>query len=143
MRRRGVLAGVVAVATAGCLGSGRGGGSPSVAGTDFSVVDAGCGVVREAASVSFGGGVVRVAGKTSAPSGCYTARLASAAYDRESGELRVLVAAERREDAAGCVQCITEIDYEAAVRFDGGLPASVVVVHRSRGGERTVASVER
>ncbi|MFC3478209.1 hypothetical protein [Halobacterium litoreum] len=141
MRRRTVLAAASTLLTAGCLGAGGGDGpsGPGLVDTDFELVDAGCGVERESASVSASDGVVTVAGTTTAPNGCYTAELADATD--ADGELRVVVAAVEREDVQGCAQCITELDYEATATFDGGLPERVVVVHRSRGGEREVASV--
>lgn len=83
---------------------------------------------------------VSVSGTTSAQNGCYTAELAEVTYDSDANELRVVVAAVERGGVEGCLQCITELDYDASVSFDDGLPERVVVVHRSRGEEREVAT---
>jgi len=146
MRRRTVLAAVAAAATAGCArlpAAGSGDGTtarPGVSDSSFSVTDAGCGVVREAASVSAGEGAVSVSGTTTVRDGCRTARLGSARV--ADGELlRVVVASIEREGVESCAQCLTEVDYEASVTVAGGLPERAVVVHDSRGARREVASV--
>jgi hypothetical protein len=141
MRRRDVIAAVSAVAVTGCLGgpeagSGDSGGSD----TEFTLTDAGCGSIREDASVAVDGSTVSVTGTTSAPNGCYTAELASATID--DGALRVTIAAVQREGVDQCVQCITELAYEATVAVAGSLPDRVEVVHRSRGEDHEVASVD-
>lgn len=149
MRRRDVLATLATVAAAGCTGTPGGSGDgatgtttqrPRVAGTSFEVTSTGCGRLKETATVSVGDSGISVTGTTSETSGCYTAELDSATYDADGDELRVVVVAVEREDADACVQCLTEIDYAASVEVDGGLPGTVVVVHRSRGEERTVAT---
>jgi hypothetical protein len=141
MRRRDVLAAVPAVAVAGCLGGpGADSGDSGVGDTEFAVTDAGCGRQREDASVAVEDGTATVTGTTSAPNGCYTAELASATVDGDA--LRVTVAAVQREGVDQCVQCITELAYEATVTVAGSLPERVVVVHRSRGEDREVASVD-
>lgn len=156
MRRRDVLAVLGSVAAAGCTGSPAAGGGdgttdgttrtttdrPSVAGTSFEVTGTRCGAVAETATVAVGDGSVSVTGTTSETSACYTATLESATYDAAADELRVVVAAVVRDETDACAQCLTEIEYEAGVAVDGGLPGRVVVVHRSRGEERVVASTE-
>ncbi|MDH5020395.1 hypothetical protein [Halobacterium rubrum] len=145
MRRRTVLAAAVsAAATAGCVGlpAGSGDGTtarPGVSDTAFSVADAGCGAVREAASVSVSGQTVSVSGTTTVRDGCRTARLERASV--EDGELRVVVASVAREGVDSCVQCLTEVTYEASVTVVGGPPDGAVVVHDSRGERRDVAGV--
>lgn len=134
---------------AGCLGNGDGGGpaetdsptsSRSVAETTFDVVENTCGEGRDEASVSFGDHV-SVSGTIRGSNTCYTATLDGATYDAAADRLTVRVRSsvpEGRETAA-CGQCLVDIDYDAAVRFEGGLPGTVVVEHD---GEQ-VASAER
>ena len=117
---------------------------PTLADTSFELLDSGCGQPRNEASVSFaeGDGAVGVTGTISASSACYVAELADASYDAETGTLEVTVASVEKDGADACAQCITEIDYEATFTFEGGLPASVRVVHRAMGETEPVTTAE-
>lgn len=158
MRRRQVLAGASMALLAGCLtdgGSPSNGGTspppgetttptPEVDNTFLKIPNSGCGEITERADVSADEDALRVIvdGTTSAPSACYTARLADAAYDADADELRVTIETyDSSEEGEACAQCITELDYVATAEFSGALPGSVVVVHRTRGEEREVTSV--
>ncbi|WP_232687125.1 hypothetical protein [Halobacterium zhouii] len=156
MRRRQVLAGASVALFGGCLSypsgtpsdgettspAGTTTATPAVERTGFELRRADCGMVRERASVSADEEAlaVTVEGTTSAPNACYSARLADATYNADSNELRVVVETYDASDGGACTQCITELDYATTITLTGGLPASVVVVHWSRGEERTVAS---
>jgi predicted secreted protein len=146
MQRRQVLAAASTLFVAGCTGpaasapeepTGTPTGSVALEGTGFDVTDAGCGVEREAAAVAFDADAVSVTGTTSGADACRSARLADATYDASTDRFDVVVETYRAE-TGGCAQCITEIDYEATASFSGGLPGTVVVTHRSRGGDREV-----
>ena len=150
MKRRQVIVGS-ATLVAGCTGpvadDGEQAGTESdsrgvsYAETAFQVVAVDCGVAAEDATVSFDsdGETMRVEGTTTGTNACYSARVADATYDSAVDEFELVVAAY--SDAApdeACADCITEVDYDATARFNGGLPGRVVVVHRSRGDEREV-----
>jgi len=77
--------------------------------------------------------------------GCTTAELAGADYDAASGELAVAVATRREADSGdvACTEAIVDIDYEAAVTFENGLPARVVVTHTRGETSVEVTTVER
>jgi hypothetical protein len=152
MRRRSVLAAVAAAAaTAGCTGlpAGEGGGDggddgttpqPAIAGSSFSIRSVDCATGEaDDASVSVEDATVSVSGTVTVADGCHVAELDGAAV--ENGELRVVVASVAREGVQGCVQCLTEVGYDASVTLSGGRPERVVVVHEARGERREVASV--
>ena len=83
---------------------------------------------------------VAVMGTVTVADGCRTVELAEASV--ADGELLVVVASVEREGVEGCVQCLTEVVYDASVTLSEGLPERVVVVHESRGERRAVASVD-
>jgi len=148
MRRRTVLAAVAsgaAAATAGCTrlpawsGDGTTAG-PAAVDSSLTVRDASCGTGGDEASVSAEDATVSVSGTVTVANGCRTVELAGATV--ADGELRVVVASVEREGVQQCVQCLTEVVYDASVTLSGGLPERVVVVHESRGETREVASVE-
>lgn len=116
----------------------------TLADTSFEITDRGCGQPGSEASISFeaGDGSVGVTGTIPGASACYIAELADTSYDAESGTLEVTVASMQEEGADMCADCITEIDYEATVSFEGGLPANVRVVHQAMGESETVTTAE-
>jgi hypothetical protein len=116
----------------------------TLADTSFEIIDRGCGQPGSEASVSFeeGDDSVGVTGTIPGANACYIAELADASYDTESGTLEVTVVSMQEEGADTCADCITEIDYEATVSFEGGLPASVRVVHEAMGESETVTTAE-
>lgn len=146
MKRRALLAtggSALGALLAGCTSDGTGDGgsqTPSPSPTDapprvtsrsFTASDPTCGGQVEKASVSSessDGYRVVVTGTTSTPTPCYRAELQSATYDGERDELTVTVVTAET-DAEMCAQCIAEIDYEASVSFENGLPETVVVRH--------------
>jgi hypothetical protein len=148
MRRRTVLAAVAtgaAAATAGCSrlpawSDDETTAQPAVTDSSFTVRDAGCGTGGDEASVSAEGATLSVSGTVTVADGCRTAELASVSV--VDGDLRVEVASVEREGVEQCVQCLTEVVYDAAVTVAGGLPERVVVVHESLGETREVASVD-
>jgi hypothetical protein len=117
-----------------------------LADSSLELVDADCGNPDGRASVRFrrSEGVAVVDGTISASDPCHVARLAGTELDPKTGEFTVTVetARERTTGTTACVQCIGAIEYDATFRFDGGLPASVTVVHRGLDGARTVATAE-
>ena len=116
---------------------------PEVAGTDFEVLDQGCGNQTNEAAVEFADDAVEIDGTIAGSDACKTAELADAAYDPDAEELQVTVATVDREDADVCAQCIVEIDYRATVQFAGGLPPKVSVRHEGAGESGVVTSVDR
>lgn len=115
----------------------------TVSDTSFEVLESGCGKPTSQASVDFADeSSVGVTGTVSGANACYTAELADANYDSETDAAVVTVASKKAEDAEMCADCITEIDYEATVTFEGGLPATVEVVHQSLDETATVATAE-
>ena len=119
--------------------------TPGVTDSSFSVTGSGCGSQTDDASVSFDDGAgtvsVSVSGTIWGNDACYTARLADTTY--ESDTLTVVVASE--SDAGTdtmCAECITEVDYEATVTFDGALPGKVEVKHRHGDDTSTVTTAD-
>lgn len=117
------------------------GAATGIADTSLTVQNNACGTTRSLASVSFGDDVVSVTGTISGSDTCRTATLADATLDADTGELRLTVGTENRcaENELGAA-CIVEIDYEASVTLEGGLPERVVVVHDGVGGRQEVAT---
>jgi hypothetical protein len=108
----------------------------------LSVTGSSCGAETDDASVSFDGSAVAITGTIWGNDACYTATLADTRL--ENGTLTVVVAAE--SDAGtdrACAECITEIDYEVDVAFDGSLPAEVVVEHEHGDSTATVTTATR
>jgi len=108
----------------------------------LTVTGSGCGAETDTASVTFDASAVAITGTIWGNDACYTAQLAETRQD--DGTLTVVVAAV--SDAGTdtmCAQCITEIDYEVDVAFDGDLPDSVEVRHRHDGATSTVATADR
>lgn len=134
-----------AVAGAGCLASDGGDAetptptdTPTMSTTDFTVLQVESGTEVDEASVGFQETTVSVTGTIWGADGCTTAELASADYDPDSGELTVEIATKKEESTGdvACTQAIVEIDYEATVTFENGLPDRVVVTH-TRGQDST------
>jgi hypothetical protein len=108
----------------------------------LTVTGSDCGTETDEASAAFDGSAVAITGTIWGNDACYTATLVETTL--EDGALTVVVAAE--SDAGTdtmCAQCITEIDYEVDVAFDGDLPDSVEVRHRHGGSASTVATADR
>ena len=108
----------------------------------LTVTGSSCGAEVDDASVAFDGSAVAITGTIWGNDACYTATLAETTLT--DGTLTVVVAAE--SDAGTdtmCAQCITEIDYEVDVAFDGDLPDRVEVQHRHGGTASTVATADR
>ncbi|NHN61051.1 MULTISPECIES: hypothetical protein [Halorussus] len=125
-------------------GTTTGDGESTLTDTGLEVTDAGCGTPGNDASVEFAAGSdsVVVTGTLRASDPCHTAELADASYDPETGTLEVTVAAVQSDGANACAECIARIAYEATFAFDGGLPATVTVVHDAMDESTTVATAE-
>lgn len=111
--------------------------TPSSVGSDFEAGEAECGNGTDEAAVAFESDRILVEGTASGADACHTVRLAGVEY--EGGTLTVGVESyvpESEQDAT-CAQCLVDVPYTATVRFDGGLPDRVVVVHD---GERVTAA---
>lgn len=117
---------------------------PSVAETQFELAGSECGEPTGDASVGFReqSSSVVVTGTIPGASQCYVAELADASYDSEAGAFVVTVASTQKDGSEMCAQCITQIDYEATVTFEGGLPEAVEVVHEAMDESTTVAAVQ-
>lgn len=84
------------------------------------------------ASVSFDASAdeVEFAGTIQGSDGCKTAALDAIDYDRGADEVTLSVITKDREGAGdACTQALVFIDYEATVRFTGGIPSRAVVTH--------------
>lgn len=133
---------------AGCTGDGPGGapddgesGSPTQSPTpkptrptdaSFDADEARCGQRTNEATVETetdDGYRVVVTGTTSASDPCHAAELESYDFDEAADELTLNVVTTETDDGDVCAQCIAEIDYEATVTFQNGLPETVVVRH--------------
>lgn len=104
-------------------------GTSDVVDRSFEVTGSECGAGEGDASVSLDAPRVIVEGTAVGPNGCATARLDAATYDPETDVLTVSVRVYQPTDADICTQCLTDIDYRACVRVEGGTPGHVRVVH--------------
>ena len=119
-------------------------GPTSLASSSLDVLDSGCGQPTNEASVDFRDAdlAVDVSGTIAGSDACYTAKLEDASYDADADALVLTVASTREEDSEVCADCITEITYEATATFEGGLPATVEVVHEALNETTTVATAD-
>lgn len=108
----------------------------------FSITDSGCGTETNEASVEFRQDalVVAVSGTITGRDGSMTSELENVEYDEERESLEVVIGTTERSGGM-YPQCLMEIGYEAAFGFDGRLPRTVDVRHRSFGELRSVAKV--
>ena len=117
-------------------------GAPTIVDRQLSVADRSCGTVTDEGTITIENGRVVAGGTITGSDACTTAVLDEATYDRDANRLRIVVATEtERKTGAVCAQCLTEIDYEATVGFEGAVPATVVLVHRGTAGETRVETV--
>ena len=149
LTRTGALLGTVSLG--GCLsrygvpdGDGEGTDRPAtLVDESFKITNAGCGQQTSEATVAFENGSVVVTGTIPGSNACYVAKLADASFDPEESALDVTVASvDDSGENEVCADCITEIGYEATFEFDGGLPATVTVVHEAMGESKTVATAQ-
>jgi len=164
MRRRSLLASVP-LALAGCLdGGGASDGTPTTDSTatstdsptttarpttaadpslvesEFRATDR-CPAAGEA-DVDVGDGTVTVRGCVVGANGCAVATLEAVIFDTSDEALTVVVAtADRSGEGEACTQALVELGYRVRTTFEGGLPASVTVVHEDVDGRRTVADL--
>ena len=93
--------------------------------------------VASEATVSFLEDAVEIDGTLEAPTPCYDAVFADVSL--EDGHLTVIVELEEDEETEACIQVISEIEYEATISFESGVPESVTVIHLDEQGEGTAA----
>ena len=103
--------------------------APTVVDRSFEVTGRECGTGERGARTTLDAPKVRVEGTAVGSNGCETARLGEATYDPETDTLAVVVEVYEQDGADACTQCLTDIDYRLTVRFAGGAPGSVRVVH--------------
>jgi len=170
MRRRAVLAGLAVslpAALAGCTGGSPPEGSPGTdaterpSGTDTPTDETPADTVapgrisatlrrRETcpnpgeATVEFDDGSASVAGCVVGNNGCNVPRLRDTSYDANAAELTVVVAAvDESGPETNCTHELVHLGYEVAVAIDTTTVTSVVVVHDTWEGRRTVVDVTR
>lgn len=109
--------------------------TPSLVDSSLSVTDVSSSVTEPTADVSFDDGdtTVVVAGTIEGTDTCQTAALRRVTQNASDGSLQVDVETTDRKKANGCTQAIVYIDYEAVIRFDGGIPSTVSVSHNGTG----------
>jgi len=105
--------------------------TPRIVDRSFEVTDRECGTGEEGADVTLDAPRIDVDGTAAGSNGCETARLGEASYDPDADTLTVVVEVYQPDDADACTQCLTDIDYRLGVRFEGGTPGNVKVVHGS------------
>ncbi|MEF8853006.1 MAG: hypothetical protein V5A44_12940 [Haloarculaceae archaeon] len=108
----------------------------------LTVTNAGCGAQVDEASVTFDGSAVAITGTVWGNDACYTATLAETHLDGDTLTVVVASVSDAGTDTM-CAQCITEVDYEVDVAFDGDPPDRVEVRHRHDGSTATVATADR
>lgn len=167
MKRRTVLLGLVtAIGSPGCIGASPGDPSPTATPTDtpptatdasptptvsppgtpsppdFAVTDRSCGNGGNDATVSFEDRIVRIAGTIPGRDTCDTAVLDGVEWEGDALTVRVAVVTEKTDETVACAECITDIDYTAAIDSGDRTVSEVTVVHTSASGTRTVATAE-
>lgn len=75
---------------------------------------------------------VVVTGTIQGSDGCKTAALKRVTYNRSDDRLLVHVETVDREGAQSCTEALVYIDYEATIRFEGGIPSQISVSHDDR-----------
>lgn len=154
MKRRSVLAGLVALTTAGCLGdSPPGTDSPTPTTTptrtptdtpgrdvEFAVTDRACGNGTNAVSVSFDPDTITVDGTIGGRDTCDTALLEATEWSDGHLTVRVQIAREKGTETLACAQCLTDIDYSAKIPVGDRTPSKVTVIHVSQSGSQTVTT---
>jgi hypothetical protein len=112
--------------------------TPAIVDRSFEVTGRECGAGEAGATPTLDAPRLAVEGTAVGSNGCETARLGEATYDPGTDTLTVVVEVYEPDDADACTQCLTDIDYRLTVRFEGGTPGSVRVVH----GSEVVAETE-
>ena len=161
MRRRRLLSGLVTLGTvgsAGCAGGSDSGtdnaqtATPSetqaAASTEPTAGLAAATLVPREECTDPGDAAVRldndpvtVVGCVVGKNGCTRPRLAS--VDRDSGAVRVVIAAvEERDDDEACTEALVNLGYEVQLDSENS-PTGVTVVHDDVDGRRVVADVTR
>lgn len=108
---------------------------PAVVGRSFSPTDECVGPGTAAVWVTDGG--VSLLGGLRGPTGCSEPAIEDVRYRVADDTLTVVVGTE--EAAETCTQALTRLAYRLELRFSGGLPGTVVVVHDGADGRREVA----
>lgn len=116
---------------------------PQVAAKSIGTVEQSCAGESDddGATVGFEDEAVIVDGQITTPTPCYEPSIAEATYDERRDVLAITVDSGD-QSAAGCVDCLGVVDYEARVELEGRYPGRVVVRHESRGETRRVAAAE-
>jgi hypothetical protein len=144
MNRRSLLGTVSAgLLLAGCAGNADpGAGTPTITGEEFCRTG-GC-TTPGSATVTFADDSVAISGCISGPNGCAEAALETVVYRASDDRLQVAV---KTIDTSGpneaCTEAIVYRGYDLDVDLAGGVPSTVVVVHRGVGDEVEAARVER
>lgn len=119
---------------------------PRIIGREFLIRDESTASPVDKASVVFetSSSRVVVTGAIRGKNGCQTAVLESATYESATDSLRVIVATERDTPKdVGCIQAITEIKYRTRIRFERGVPGTVIVIHHNTSGKTEIETAER
>ncbi|WP_254764221.1 hypothetical protein [Natrinema marinum] len=114
-----------------------------IAGDSIETVAQSCANERDgdSATVDFAAESVVVAGQLTTPTPCYEPSIAEVSYDERRDAL-ALVVASGEQSAAGCVDCLGVVDYDARLELEGRYPGHVVLFHESRGERRRIGTAE-
>lgn len=127
-------------------------GTTSTSGTDeaaknrsLKVISVECGQPSNEASVAFEDSKKRVVvtGSMTGSDSCARPTIESAKSDSKSGAFTVTMGTKKKDGSVGCSECLTEIKYRATFTFEGSLPESVKVTHKSMGESKVVADADR
>lgn len=160
LNRRRVLSGIVTAVGFGFAGAGVHSGSAVATAQALETDDessrsadsktTGCIVIREASCGNLTNSAtiichsessqVIVSGTISGEDACQTVVIETATYTSATETLDVVIATETKNPTGQvCSACIYEIDYEAFITLQEHTPTTVVVHHRSVGGDTVVA----
>jgi len=111
------------------------GSRTSLTGSEFSVVNSGCGSETNEAEYTASQGVSEgnesegvVEGTLWGPDACTTAELGYVSYDTEEDTL-VADVRSARTDADACADCITEVSYRLVAEFENGVAENADISH--------------
>ncbi len=108
------------------------------------VLGAECGQPKNDAVIEFKDSKKRlvVTGSMTGSDSCTRPTIESAKFDSESDAFVVTMGTKQKDGSVGCSECITEIKYRATFTFEGALPKSVKVTHKSMGESKVVADTD-
>lgn len=109
--------------------------------TSFNVLDRSCGSGADKSSIQIHDETIIVSGTIVGSDGCSMAELADFTFQDNVLTVVIGVFREDQTGSVGCVDCVTDLDYQFETRPRTHV-AEVRVIHRSSQGEESVVATE-